>query len=76
MRKMKARGVKREGSRGGEEAGSGLMNHYKGKEKSKWKRGATKEYSSLPLDEFECKSWCVWGKRERERGGRGFNYTY
>lgn len=27
--------------------------HYKGKEKSKWKSGATKECSSLPLDESE-----------------------
>lgn len=34
---MKARGVKREGSRGGEAARREMMNHYKGKEKSKWK---------------------------------------
>lgn len=73
---MKARGVKREGSRGGEEARSGLMNHYKGREKSKWKRGATKEDSSLPLDEFDSKSGGVWGDRESDRARVVFNYTY
>ena len=30
-----------------------MMNHYKGKEKSKWKWGATKEHFGLPLDQFE-----------------------
>lgn len=36
-REMKARRVKREGSRGGEAAERRMMNYYKGEEKSKWK---------------------------------------
>lgn len=34
---MKASGVKREWLRGGETARRGMMNHYKGNERSKWK---------------------------------------
>lgn len=80
---MKAGGSQeREGSRGGEASRREMMNHYKGKEKSKWKWGATKVHSGLPLDEFEsqarvksvcvctCVSVCVWGRKseKRERG--------
>lgn len=47
------------------------MSHYKGKEKSKWKRGATKEYSALPLDQFESQSRGDGGKGRGGSGGGG-----
>lgn len=62
---MKAGGVKREG------VGRGMMSHYKGKEKSKWKRGATEEYSALPLDQFESQSRGDGGKGRGGSGGGG-----
>lgn len=74
---MKAGGVKREGSRGGEAARREMMNHYKGKEKSKWKWGATKEHAGLPLDEFESQARMTGGKRgkrEAEFRDEVFNY--
>lgn len=52
-KRWKPVGVKREGSRGSEAGRQEMMNHYKGKEKLKWKWGATKEHSGFPLDEFE-----------------------
>lgn len=48
-----SQGESRERGRGGEPARREMMNHYKGKEKSKWKWGTTKEHSGLPLDRFE-----------------------
>lgn len=47
------------------------MSHYKGKEKSKWKRGATKEYSALPLDQFESQSRGDGEEGVEEVGGKG-----
>lgn len=49
-KRWKPGGVKREGSRGCEAGRVEMMSHYKGREKSKWKWGATKEHSGFQID--------------------------
>lgn len=70
-----SRGSQERGGRGvggaARRRSGGMMSHYKGKEKSKWKRGATKEYSALPLDQFESQSRGDGGKGRGGSGGGG-----